>query len=100
MRHLELSSEWGGYCSDMQHPELTLKVNTLNIFYNRHEANSKNMLQKACVFKIFFFYCGMDSSVGLAVHFSFPLYNETLGTVRPLYRTGVSLLSRERFLCI
>ena len=23
-----------------------------------------------------------------------------LGTVRPLYRTGVSLLSRERFLCI
>ena len=25
---------------------------------------------------------------------------ELLGTVRPVYRTGVSLLSRERFLCI
>jgi hypothetical protein len=64
VRHPEFSIQAGNRCSELQRPALKLKVDT-------------SMLQAAYVHIIFFlvFFGVGSSSVRLAAHFSFILYN-------------------------
>ena len=55
VRHLEISSESSSYCSDVRHPVLMFKLDTLSIFFSIQEAvNLTPRVSKPCVHRIFF----------------------------------------------
>jgi hypothetical protein len=67
----------GSFCTEMHHPALKLKGDTLRIFCNCQEVTTQRpFLRNPMFIKNFQFYFGVDLySVGFAVHFLFTLYN-------------------------
>ena len=77
---MEFSTHSDHRCSDIQHSAQKLKIDTLSTFFSLKEAitqkSSEVCFRRSIFTRPFFLYCVVESpSVGLAMHFSFTLYN-------------------------